>query len=116
MYSNLFDEGRQIPIHMKMKNRLELVAFDEGTQRFFCNVCQKSFTNRKSIVNHTRLHTGENLHSCTFCGKQFTRNSQLVRHQRIHTGDKPFQCFICLKSFGDPSCHTRHMKRTHLKQ
>ncbi|CAH1776966.1 unnamed protein product, partial [Owenia fusiformis] len=116
VYYTMFDEMRKIPIHIKMKNRLQLVAFDETTQKFFCKVCQKSFTNRGSLLNHTRLHTGENLHNCSFCGKQFTKNSQLVSHERTHTGEKPFKCNICLKSFGDPSPLTRHMKTYHLKQ
>ncbi|CAH1776968.1 unnamed protein product, partial [Owenia fusiformis] len=112
--SSQIDELRQRRIHTKIENRLQLIAFDKVTQKFLCKVCHKSFKNRDSLLDHARLHTGENLHSCSFCSKQFVSNSKLVTHQRTHTGEKPFQCKICLKTFGDRSSHIRHMKRTHL--
>ncbi|CAH1776969.1 unnamed protein product, partial [Owenia fusiformis] len=101
-------------IHTKMENRLQLITFDKATQRFLCKVCHRSFTNRGSLLNHTKLHTGENLHSCSVCSKQFISNSKLVTHQRIHTGEKPFKCNICLKSFKELSSKNKHMIRLHM--
>ncbi|XP_068086131.1 zinc finger protein 184-like [Anabrus simplex] len=78
-----------------------------------CEVCHKCFTNRITLTDHLRLHTGNHTgdksHSCNVCGKSFIQKAYLPYHMRTHTGDKPYYCNVCSKSF-NRNCHlTRHV-------
>ncbi|XP_075070640.1 uncharacterized protein LOC142159801 isoform X1 [Mixophyes fleayi] len=67
---------------------------------FSCSICERSFTYKKSFIQHERTHTdGKPLFSCSDCGKCFKQKSFLVRHERTHTGEKPFSCSDCGKCF-----------------
>ncbi|NWX94297.1 ZN777 protein, partial [Nothoprocta pentlandii] len=66
-----------------------------------CNKCQESFSQKKTLVIHQRVHSGRSggVLGCSYCGKTFSHPSNLIRHQRIHTGERPYQCGECLKRF-----------------
>ncbi|KAB0362512.1 hypothetical protein FD754_006668 [Muntiacus muntjak] len=67
-----------------------------------CSVCGKCFGRSRSLVQHQRIHMGENPFKeftqerspteSGECGKCFSQSSSLVMHQRTHTGEKPYQC------------------------
>ncbi|MBZ3869854.1 Zinc finger protein 264 [Sciurus carolinensis] len=61
--------------------------------------CGKSFTNRKDLICHFSIHTGEKLYECVQCGKAFPHMSGLTGHKWIHSGEKPLECMECGKSF-----------------
>ncbi|XP_040178166.1 zinc finger protein 777-like [Rana temporaria] len=71
--------------------------------KFHCSVCGKSFSQKRILIGHERLHTGKNVYSCSECGKCFYWKGGLVKHQRIHTGERPFSCAECGKSFKQKS-------------
>ncbi|XP_050996103.1 zinc finger protein 445 [Acomys russatus] len=56
------------------------------------------------------LSTVEKTFPCQNCGKTFTQKKSLIEHQRIHTGQKPYQCSACGKAFTYRSSYILHMK------
>ncbi|XP_049749664.1 zinc finger protein 783 [Elephas maximus indicus] len=68
---------------------------------YHCSECLRSFQQRKSLLLHQRLHTGDSQGwpACSYCGKAFRRPSDLFRHQRIHTGERPYRCPQCGRTF-----------------
>ncbi|XP_071058693.1 zinc finger protein ZFP2-like [Pseudochaenichthys georgianus] len=85
-----------------LKNRQESVSDSSHSavkKQFGCSVCTKSFTYRKNVQRHMKIHTGEKPFNCSVCKKAFSQNIHLKEHMRIHTGDKPFSCSVCTKYF-----------------
>ncbi|XP_017783248.1 PREDICTED: zinc finger protein 1 homolog isoform X1 [Nicrophorus vespilloides] len=73
-----------------------------------CDVCNRKFTHRNSLVYHQRSHTGNRPHQCEQCGKSFFASSALKVHLRLHSGDKPYRCEFCGRNFrqwGDLKYH-----------
>ncbi|XP_036123381.1 zinc finger protein 445 [Molossus molossus] len=66
---------------------------------FWCQECGKTFTRKRSLLDHKGIHSGEKRYKCNLCEKSYDRNYRLVNHQRIHTKEKPFKCQWCGKDF-----------------
>ncbi|KAJ9600479.1 hypothetical protein L9F63_009249 [Diploptera punctata] len=60
-------------------------------------VCGRSFTLKKDLSDHARIHNNEKPFKCSFCDKLFSRNTDLNRHSRIHNREKMFRCSECHK-------------------
>ncbi|XP_046407747.1 zinc finger protein 271-like [Ischnura elegans] len=82
---------------------------------YSCGVCDKSFSQKSHLVRHIRTHTKEKPYSCNECDKSFSQKSQLVRHMRIHTKERPYSCNECDKSFSRKTSLHIHI-RTHRKE
>lgn len=83
---------------------------------YHCSECLRFFQQRKSLLLHQRLHTGnsQGWPACPYCGKAFRRPSDLFRHQRIHTGERPYQCSQCGRTFNRNHHLAIHMQ-THTR-
>ncbi|KAM9650706.1 zinc finger protein 783 [Trichechus inunguis] len=83
---------------------------------YHCSECLRFFQQRKSLLLHQRLHTGDSQGwpSCPYCGKAFRRPSDLFRHQRIHTGERPYRCPQCGRTFNRNHHLAVHMQ-THAR-
>ncbi|XP_054585789.1 zinc finger protein 445 [Eptesicus fuscus] len=66
---------------------------------FWCQECGKSFTRKRSLLDHKGIHSGEKRYKCNLCEKSYDRKYRLVNHQRTHTKEKPFKCQWCGKDF-----------------
>ncbi|XP_031199751.1 zinc finger protein 445 isoform X2 [Mastomys coucha] len=71
--------------------------------------CQEDF--KQNHNQFQVISTVEKTFPCQNCGKTYTQKKSLIEHQRIHTGEKPYQCSGCGKTFTYRSSYIIHMKR-----
>ncbi|XP_069461482.1 zinc finger protein 717-like isoform X2 [Ambystoma mexicanum] len=83
-----------------------------GERPYKCSECDKRFITNAYLKFHFRTHTGERPYQCKACGKGFTKSSHLKVHVRVHTGEKPYKCPVCSKGFSVNSSLKSH-QRTH---
>ncbi|KAG7229112.1 hypothetical protein INR49_013054 [Caranx melampygus] len=93
------------------KNHLFLKFTNGLTQKSFdCDKCGKTFTQKRQLKSHYRVHTGKSLPECAQCHHKFMDTAQLKKHLRTHTGEKPFTCEICGKCFTAKSTLQTHIR------
>lgn len=61
------------------------------TGKVFCEKSQLLYTRKFTQVR--------NLIKLMTIGKVFGQKSDLIEHQRIHTGQEPYECNVCGKAF-----------------
>ena len=83
----------------------------------FLQVCDRGFTQAKSLKFHLRRHTGERPYSCEKCPMTFRQKDGLKRHTQVkHSdGSKSFDCNLCSKSVNSKYALVLHIKRHHSK-
>merc|ERR1711874_734776 len=59
-----------------------------NVKNYSCQHCEKTYSLRKSLVNHMTIHTGVKIHSCHHCSKNFSWKDILYKHLKTHTGVK----------------------------
>ncbi|KAI6661891.1 60 kDa SS-A/Ro ribonucleoprotein-like [Oopsacas minuta] len=96
------------PIEMSTETRL--YKPNRKDKPFKCSECNCSYSSRMTLIAHSRIHTGVNLHECEVCNKVFISKTKLTVHIRTHTGEKPFKCIICDKRFSTDSNLSVHMR------
>lgn len=110
---------------------------------FLCQNCGKTFTQKKSLIEHQRIHTGEKLYQCSGCGKTFACRSSYIIHlkrkrhaikirpesdslpfsqstafpipQSSHNTEEPNQCKYCGRAFHNRSFLLIH-ERIHTRE
>ncbi|XP_045783050.1 zinc finger protein 322-like isoform X9 [Maniola jurtina] len=78
--------------------------------QYICDVCQKIFQRKSSLVTHIRAHTYANTFSCKLRKRKFSQNSTSSCPRRTHTGEKLFVCKLCDYKCTVNSSLVRHMK------
>ena len=81
-----------------------------GAKSYDCDICAKTFPEKKGLAYHKRTHTGEKPYACGICKKTFRQNSHLTEHKRLHTREKPYSCDVCQKSYTRSSTLFKHNK------
>ena len=63
----------------------------------------------------THLPNAEDLkkHICDICNKRYTHRHSLLLHQRSHTGERPYGCDHCTSSFKSPRALKLHNENKH---
>ena len=76
---------------------------------FTCDLCPKTYTERRSLKRHKLLHEGKKF-ECNFCKNQFTRKFKLKNHVCNIKSDEN-QCLNCAKTFVNIYTLKRHSKQ-----
>ena len=80
-----------------------------GEKNYNCKICDKSFTQTKSVKRHMLTHSGDKHYTCKICEKLFTQAGTLKTHMLVHTGGNSYNCKICYKSFSLKDTLITHM-------
>ncbi|KAI5695103.1 hypothetical protein M8J75_010924 [Diaphorina citri] len=72
-----------------LENRLKWPVTSDS-RPYVCQTCGLSFGREKALLNHNRIHIGDNSYECTICGESFYSVSAL----RDHTRAKHFTSFL----------------------
>ncbi|CAG9764982.1 unnamed protein product [Ceutorhynchus assimilis] len=71
----------------------------ERIKNFKCDICDRSFTTKRNVEEHRRIHTNERPYICEMCGKSFKQKASLFVHNRSHSTEFPFTCTECPQKF-----------------
>ena len=82
---------------------------DHNLERYPCGSCDKAFTRRPSVREHTNsYHKGLKLYSCKLCEKSFSFHGSLKVHNKVNHGEsKSYECQECSKTF-TTDFHLKH--------
>ncbi|XP_077160455.1 zinc finger protein 783-like isoform X2 [Paroedura picta] len=82
-----------------------------GAKVYSCRECGQSFSHAQAFVSHQASHAnGERRHRCGECLKTFARRKYLLEHQRMHTGENPYACPHCGKRFRYKQSLKQHLR------
>lgn len=82
--------------------------------RYNCSICDYSALNRQCLRNHMRVqHTSDKPFRCDVCDKTFKLKNTLINHSVQHTGVRKFVCQFCNRSFASSGNFYSHRKRMH---
>lgn len=82
--------------------------------RYNCTLCNYSALNQQCLRNHTKVqHSNIKPFSCDVCDKSFKLKNTLLYHKVQHTGIKKFKCPFCSRTFASSGNYYSHRKRMH---
>ncbi|XP_069461489.1 zinc finger protein 717-like isoform X8 [Ambystoma mexicanum] len=110
--SHTRSDAERMNVFMNPSYSNSMQESDTGEAMYWCDVCEKSFSNAYKLRIHQRNHTGEKPFQCIVCGKCFAMKAYLTFHIRTHTGERPFLCKLCGKGF-TKSYHLKVHMRIH---
>ncbi|XP_044011253.1 zinc finger protein 2 homolog isoform X2 [Aphidius gifuensis] len=79
--------------------------------KFECDKCGKKLSSKNSLKYHIRsVHTTERPHICQYCDDSFVSKYSKLIHERVHTGERPYACNNCDMRYRSSSNLSQHMK------
>ena len=57
---------------------------DRWNVEYRCDVCDRTFSNSRTLRRHQRTHTHDRLFQCFACDRTFVNNDNLTQHRRVH--------------------------------
>ncbi len=81
---------------------------------FYCNLCQKPFSNQSGLSRHMILRHGDprsQTHQCDRCTKSFATLSSLKKHVNMHDGKFSYTCQVCWRGFANAGNLQGHMSQ-----
>ncbi|XP_039428696.1 zinc finger protein 761-like [Culex pipiens pallens] len=86
------------------------VASELGSD-FRCDVCGTEFANIRTLRMHRKTHVATpKVWSCHVCQKKYSSKNLLDEHSNMHSGKRPFKCPVCPKDFASKYTLSAHMK------
>jgi len=88
---------------------------EKYSEVFSCDICDRRYKSKKSLKEHSVVHSEAKAFICEMCGERFGKKSNYEQHLRTHTGERPFKCNQsgCTKNFARQSSMFRHTKVHH---
>ncbi|KAL5019487.1 hypothetical protein ScPMuIL_002379 [Solemya velum] len=82
------DDFKRVCIRVESNNgMMELVQEDDLSDKpYKCSMCETAFPNKRKLMKHLVIHTGEKQFGCEMCEATFSTKSHLKTHERMHTG------------------------------
>ena len=107
------DIGRKF--HCKYCNRnfsqkihlIEHTYSHEGLKPYSCEICGQGFAHQTSLQQHRLTHSDETRYKCQDCPKAFRTRASLLMHRNVH-GERKHQCLYCGKLFTQKTARVRH--------
>lgn len=105
------------------ENRQNFQTFKDMTEHYqerhgtrgYVRCCNKQFFTRKSVVNHSDVHTNPTDYMCKICQKllpdKYTLRDHILRHNPDK--DRKFECDHCQKKFHVQKDLADHINRLH---
>ncbi|CAL8128951.1 unnamed protein product [Orchesella dallaii] len=99
---------------LNLQSHVEQMHSISSDPQFMCNLCGRTFVNRKRLSRHSVFHTREKPHKCEICGYAFSQRSSLKAHlANMHgQGHKNQECYPC----GQPNCKKTFKCNDYLKK
>uniref|UniRef100_A0A3B4AX77 C2H2-type domain-containing protein n=1 Tax=Periophthalmus magnuspinnatus TaxID=409849 RepID=A0A3B4AX77_9GOBI len=81
-------------------------------EKFECELCERSFSEKWALNNHMKLHNGEKPYKCAWpsCHYAFLTLSAMKDHYRTHT-EKSYLCDLCGFAGGTRHALTKHRRQ-----
>uniref|UniRef100_A0A336N6E3 CSON007547 protein n=1 Tax=Culicoides sonorensis TaxID=179676 RepID=A0A336N6E3_CULSO len=103
---------------LKNKICLRKHMIQHSEKKFKCHLCSEYQTvNKQCLVNHIRIkHSEEKRFACEVCEKSFKLKNTLMNHLRQHSKEQPYSCEFCSRKFTSSGNFYAHRKRMHMAQ
>lgn len=106
---NRFDSLLELKQHVFQKNTCTI-------SQLTCNVCEKTFDNKKRMSQHMKIHEEKVKYICDKCGKMYKNQFNLENHKSSQHGEyleehqNVYKCRLCSEKFDNRTDLYAHMK------
>lgn len=87
----------------------------KNAPRFECDLCARTFSKKRNIKEHMRVHTpvtDDNIFQCSYegCSKLFLLKRNLITHVKSKHEGKRWKCDICTRELSSKHRMLQHLK------
>lgn len=84
-------------------------------ERSVCTVCGMEFARYYSLKKHREKHhkLAVEILTCDICQRVFNNRKCLVQHMKLHSGQKPYKCRYCEMAFAQLAGKRGHERNKH---